>query len=419
MYSLSRAEEITSEVRKLVMACRTMEAQLQQSISKKAHQEAIAKMQATIDGLNAEIEKTKAELQNTQSVGDRVNSLSAHVSSQVETINSLSSTITAQREIIESLSSTISKNTESLAEKLSRETVPVLLYNETLSRIGEMEERIRFMVERADYVAVQKRCDELTEKLSTMVPTTEYLALQSQFSNYVPKEQFEEAQRNLANSVPSARYIEREAQIADLEAKLAASVPREVYEGVEARAREYEAKLSISIPTEEYRKLEAHVSELESRLAASVPRADYEELTGRIASIAKEASIFDSVPRYEATKPEPVVATEIREVQTQLSEIKSAAETGATNMVDSSLAFNFTAAGLTARSGLEFLTDIEKAPIEVIETYAKSGDFERWFKDVLHDESSSVSLRQIREGNYAGEELRTKLVAVIAPRYRA
>lgn len=403
------------------MACRTMEAQLQQSISKKAHQEAIAKMQATIDGLNAEIEKTKAELQNTQTVGDRVNSLSALVSSQAETINSLSSTITAQRETIESLSSTVSKNTESLAEKLSRETVPVLLYNETLSRIGEMEERIRFMVEKADYVAVQKRCDELTEKISTMVPTTEYLALQAQFANYVPKEQFEEAQRNLANSVPSARYLEREAQIADLQAKLAASVPREVYEGVEARAREYEAKLSVSIPTEEYRKLEAHVSELESRLAASVPRADYEELTARIASIAKEASIFDSVPHYEAPKAEPATpaATEIREVQTQLSEIKSAADTGATTLVEPSLAFNFTAAGLTARSGVEFLADVERAPIAVIESYAKSGDFERWFKDVLHDETSSESLRQIREGNYAGEELRSKLVAVIAPRYRA
>ena len=38
-----------------------MEAQLQQSIPKKTHQEVVSKMQATIDGLNVEVERIKGE----------------------------------------------------------------------------------------------------------------------------------------------------------------------------------------------------------------------------------------------------------------------------------------------------------------------------------------------------------------------
>ncbi|MHB8567220.1 MAG: hypothetical protein ACYC7D_12630 [Nitrososphaerales archaeon] len=445
---MSRAEEITSEVRKLVMTCRAMEAQLQQSISKKAHQEVVTKMQATIDGLNAEIERTKSELQNTVSIGDRVNTLSSQVTSQNETIANLSMIVTNQRETVESLSSTLSRNTESLESKLSRETVPVLLYNETLARIGEMEEKLRFMVERADYVAAQKRSDELSEKITTMVPMTEYLALQSQFSNYVPKEQFEEAQRAIANSVPSERFAEKETQIADLQAKLAQSVPGEVYSGVESRAKDYETRLAASVPVDEFQKLEAHATELEARLAASVPRADYDELTARIASLAKEASISFEVaapsPAQEAPAPTPIhertasivpeqtaqapivaaaETAEIREVQTQLSEIKNTTETGATTfspvIVETTRAFNFLNTSLSAKSGLEFLTDIEQVPVDILESHAKSGDFERWFMDVLQDEYSSASLKTVRESNLAGEELRAKIVEVIAPRYKS
>jgi len=407
-----------------------MEAQLQQSISKKAHQEVVAKMQATIDGLNAEIERTKAELQNTITIGERVNALNSIITSQSETITNLSSSVASQKETIESLSSNISKNTESLEAKLSRETVPVLLYNETLSRIGELEEKIRSMVERADYLAVQKKVDELSEKITTMIPMTEYLSLQSQFANYVPKEQFEEAQRALANSVPSASFAEKEAQIADLQAKLADSVPRDVYTSLEARAKEYEARLGTMVTRTEYESLQAHVAELEARLAASVPRADYDELTGRIASLAKEASIsFEASTHHPeagaAHSPEPqrttTTTTEITEVQSQLSEIKGAAETGATSfrVVEPSLAFKFVNTALSARSGTEFLTDIEQAPIAALESHTKSGDFERWFRDVLQDEPSSLSLKSVRESNCSGEELREKLVAVIAPRYRS
>ena len=61
--------------------------------------------------------------------------------------------------------------------------------------------------------------------------------------------------------------------------------------------------------------------------------------------------------------------TEISEMQSQLSEIKAQSETGATTftakVVDTSFGFNFWNTTFCARSGMEFLDDLEHVPVEV------------------------------------------------------
>ena len=113
---------------------------------------------------------------------------------------------------------------------------------------------------------------------------------------------------------------------------------------------------------------------------------------------------------------------EVTEIQAQLSEIagaKAAGETtlSETKVVSQELGFTFQNTSFCAKSGLEFLQDLESVPIESIENHVRNGDFERWFKDVLTDETLADSLKSIRESTSAGDDLKAKIVAVIASRY--
>ena len=84
---MSRAEEITSEVRRLVLTCRAMEAQLQQSIPKKTHEEVVSKMQGTIDELDGEVGRIRTELQRTTGITETLNALGAQIASSKETMS--------------------------------------------------------------------------------------------------------------------------------------------------------------------------------------------------------------------------------------------------------------------------------------------------------------------------------------------
>lgn len=225
---MSTAEEITSEIRRLVLTCRTIEAQLQQSMPKKTHQEVVTKMQAAIDDLNAELKRTKAELQKTVSFDTVIKGLSRQIASQTEAIANQSQTIEAQNK----------------------------------KRVDELEERIGRMADKTEYAALQKKYEELNK---SMVPKEDYVALQGQFSNFVPRESFEDLQRSFAQT----------------------TVPREKLIATEAR-----------------------VHELEARLANSVPRSDYEELIAKIASLIGEA--FDTPLPTESSSS--VTATEVAPV---------------------------------------------------------------------------------------------------------
>lgn len=498
---LSRAEEITSEVRRLVLTCRTLEAQLQQSIPKKTHAEVVAKMQGTIDSLGTELAHSKAELERTISLGERLNALSNQISAQSETISSQI------------------KQMDSLGENLSKNTVPYQLYCESLSKIQELEERVQCMVERTDYSAVQSKVAQLEEQILAMVPRAQYSALEIELANSVPKSQFEEAQRTLSQSVPleqlnvaAARIAELEktlstmvpvAKFEEIERTLAQSVPREQLSKAESEIAELRTTLANSVPAvqlEEAQKIiservpkeklaaaEARIVQLERDLANSVPRSDFDELTGKIASLTREASAVASsiaavmgpaseliieaaikpvvetvlptstssqtatssveapakapeaaqstqeilVTQIVAAAPssQPIQNTtpaqEISEVQSQLSEIRGAEQTGATTMispqapsVEVTRGFKFVNTEFCATSGVEFLQDLEQISAETLDQHSLNGDFERWFKEVLADESSAESLKALREANCSGEELRTKMIAVIAPKYR-
>ncbi|MDG6904704.1 MAG: hypothetical protein JRN20_02835 [Nitrososphaerota archaeon] len=184
---MSRSEEITSEVRRLVLTCRSMEAQLQQSIPKKAHQEVVTKMQTRIDELTGDLERTKDELQKTTRLEDELRKLSEQITSQTGAITSRWESNDAMR-------------------------------------IKELEERIAGMVDRNEYSALQARYEEL--KLST-VPKEDYVTLQNQFSNFVPKDTFEEMKNSFTNTtVPREQLAATEARMQELEAKIANSVPR-------------------------------------------------------------------------------------------------------------------------------------------------------------------------------------------------
>ena len=95
-----------------------MEAQLQQSIPKKTHQEIVSKMQATIDGLNSEVQRVKGDFQKTLSLNETIAGIGTNIISQNETITSLGMTVASQSQIIEGQNRAI----EALNSRLSQST---------------------------------------------------------------------------------------------------------------------------------------------------------------------------------------------------------------------------------------------------------------------------------------------------------
>src|SRR5579872_7235930 len=93
---MSSAEQMTSEMKRLILKCRSLESKLEQSVPKKAYQDAVQKMQAAIDALSADLARTRDELHQTESLGGRINSLSAQLSL-------LSSHIASQEELVKNL----------------------------------------------------------------------------------------------------------------------------------------------------------------------------------------------------------------------------------------------------------------------------------------------------------------------------
>lgn len=204
-----------------------MEAQLQQSMPKKTHQEVVAKMQSQIDELTADLENTKSDLARSVHLEEGIKSLSQQIALETQTI-------TGQFQSNDS------------------------------KRIQELETKISGMVDRSEFETLQGKYEEL--KNST-VPKDDYVALQSQFTNFVPKQTFEEMQKSYADT----------------------TVPREQLSAAEARLQELEAKLGNSIP-----------------------RADHDELMTRITSMIGEAPRSE----FELTQFEPnaSVVTEVAPV---------------------------------------------------------------------------------------------------------
>jgi HPt (histidine-containing phosphotransfer) domain-containing protein len=436
---LSRAEEITNEVRKLVFTCRSLEAQLQQSVPKKLYQETVAKMQANIDSLSGELASTKSELEKSMAVAQRVEGLEAQVSSQGETISSNTKTI------------------DSLTAKLIETEPYVAKYAETIARNQELESRISSMVEATAYTALQTRCSELETQIAGMVPRESFEAVQTELANSV--QNYEELQRRLEQMVPRDQLNAAENRISELEKTLAESVPKADFDELAGKiaritkeAIELASRASAAIGLESSFPVEGdpvandvpEVGLQTPQLVETPPSPDAtpSEITGAHvdiqsvesqtehnvpASPAPETSFVEQAPTTETVTAETQSQSqEISEVQSKLSEISTAIETGASTVespqietvVEPEKGFRFSNTDFCARSGLEFLEDLEKVDLSVVAAHCQNGDFERWFKDVLADETAAESIQRIRESNLSGEEMRALVVAAIAPRYR-
>lgn len=144
------------------MKCRSLEQKLEQSVPKKAYQDAVAKLQANIDCLTEDLQRTRDELGRTESLGGRLNNLST-------VVLTLSSQISAQNDVI-----------RNLTEKYQ---VPQDLHNKALTKIKDLESSLS--KKSAETEAARARIAELEAKLEESVPKEKYSKLMDQISGLV------------------------------------------------------------------------------------------------------------------------------------------------------------------------------------------------------------------------------------------
>jgi len=148
------------------MTARSLQAQLDQSIPKKTHEEVIARMQATIDGMGAELRRTKSQLEETQSIGQGLALLSRQVAASGDTI-------------------------KEATVKLSEVTVPNQVFQQAMVKLSELEQvisrkeqEIRSIneqtVPKEQYLRAEARISELENILSNSMPKTEFEDLSQQ-----------------------------------------------------------------------------------------------------------------------------------------------------------------------------------------------------------------------------------------------
>ena len=165
---LSSVEEITSEMRRIILRCRSLEAKLEQSVPKKTYQDAVEKMQAMIDRLSEDLTRTTNELSKTETLGGRINSLSA-------TLSSLSSQVASHSDVL-----------KALTEKYS---VPHEVYNKSTVRVKELEHELEKKtsetVPKSEFDILQAHVFELEKRLLDSVPREQYSKLVDEISGLI------------------------------------------------------------------------------------------------------------------------------------------------------------------------------------------------------------------------------------------
>ena len=155
-------------MRRLILKCRSLETKLEQSVPKKAYQEAVAKLQENIERLSEDLQRTKDELGRTESLGGRLNNLST-------VVLTLSSQISAQNDTIKSLT--------------ERYLIPQEMHNKVLSRVHELEQSMSKKnaesVPRTDFELAQARIQELESRLAETVPKENYTKLMDEIGGMV------------------------------------------------------------------------------------------------------------------------------------------------------------------------------------------------------------------------------------------
>jgi hypothetical protein len=151
------------------MTARSLQAQLDQSIPKKTHEEVIARMQGTIDGMAAELRRTKSQLEETQTVGQGLALLSKQVTASGDTI-------------------------KEATVKLSEVTVPNQVFQQAMAKISELEQVINrkeqeirsineSTVHKDQYIRAESRISELENILANSMPKTEFEDLSQQIDS--------------------------------------------------------------------------------------------------------------------------------------------------------------------------------------------------------------------------------------------
>lgn len=206
----TRAEQITSEVKRLVLRCRQLEAELAKSVPKKVLDETVAKMQQKIDTLDSELKHTKSDLADYISLNEHMDSLGKQIAQQSDQISS-------QNEVIKSMSAKLET------------TVPSAIYEQSCTKIRELEQVAE--TKSKEYATLQAEKVGLEERITRMVPQEQFASVQSELANSVPNSKFdEEIQRIRVETVPKDEYNRVESRIVELETQLANSVPKSEFE---------------------------------------------------------------------------------------------------------------------------------------------------------------------------------------------
>jgi hypothetical protein len=309
---MSKTEDAVDDAKKLVQRNKALEAQLRQTITKKEHHEIVlefedktTRMEKTIasqDRKIAEQEKelmrTKAELQRTAALGKQF----AEVAEQVAALNK---GIVVQ-----------GRTVDAFVTKISQGTVPVVVHQQSISKINDLEERIGGMVSMSEYSSLQGLYEEATNRVSGMVPSSEYEALKG--------------------------------RVQELESTISSMVPREQFESSESKVKELEGQLSEHVPQSTYDELVSKVVQLASEVTGGQPFAEEkaasqaaptepdqpspaEQGPGGQPAVPANPTPIQAEAEVEAAPTEPLAerddSQEIREIGSQLAEITTDAIT--------------------------------------------------------------------------------------------
>jgi hypothetical protein len=202
----SRAEQITSEVKRLVLKCRKLEADLAQSVPKKIHEETVAKLQQKIDALNVDLKHTKSDLETTTAINERMDAFGKLLAEQ-------GSQLSSQSDVVRSVSSRLDS------------MVSTAVYEQAVAKIHEFEQV--FETKNKEFEALESQKAQLEQQISHMVPQEQFVSIQNELANSIPKTKYEEEiQRIRSETVPKEQYSHIESRISELENELANSVPK-------------------------------------------------------------------------------------------------------------------------------------------------------------------------------------------------
>lgn len=317
MGQTSKVENGVNDEKKIAMRYKALEAQLRQSISKKEHHEIVlefedkvtemekkaAEQEKRIAEQDKELTRMKAELQKTNTLHGKL----AEVGEQIEV---LSKAMGAQ-----------SRNVDSLNSKIAQGTVPSSVHQHALSTISELEEKMKGMVPKQDYVGLEKRYNEATQHMSRMIPSSEYDEL---------KQKVEELENTISSMVPKEQFASSEAAVKELEAKLAQHVPQSIYDELVTKVVQLAEEVTGGAPPIEEQVATAQAEPLEPTPTVPIepnpsPQpespAQLPEAPEEVKSILAEAQV------PPPTAPDEGATPEIREVGSQLAEIMTSGTT--------------------------------------------------------------------------------------------